>query len=446
MARRRTAADDVTGRALVVRGDARNLPLPDESVDLVCTSPPYFGLRSYTDAGQHYEGQVGSEATPAEFLEALWACTAEWVRVLKPSGSIWVNLGDKYGGFLANPSTKPGAIVAGRTQFKDANRDRRGRRGVIPGTTPKSLIGLPWRYAIGCIDQLGLILRAEVVWSKPNGLPESVTDRVRRSHEQWFHFTVSPRYFAAVDEIREPHAAKTLTHRGGGQAYGNDRNPDNHWGNPNGRARMPDPLGKLPGSVWTVPTEPLTVPDWLGVDHFAAYPLEWPLRIVAGWCPRGVCTECGQGRRPSVAQINERYDQLRAEVQAAGRTRANVGRGHKQGHAVTSAGAGSLISNGVRPEHVITGYVCACPSGRSGPQSATTPGIVLDPFGGTGTTALAAKALGRVGITVDLSHDYSRLAQWRTTDAGELAKAMRVEKPAPVIDGQGSIFDELGAL
>jgi hypothetical protein len=75
------------------------------------------------------------------------------------------------------------------------------------GRDPKSLLGLPWRYAIGCIDHLGLILRAEMIWSKPNGLPESVTDRVRRSHEQWFHFTKEPRYFSAVDEVREATAA-----------------------------------------------------------------------------------------------------------------------------------------------------------------------------------------------------------------------------------------------
>ena len=75
------------------------------------------------------------------------------------------------------------------------------------GVRAKSLIGIPWRYALACIDDLGLILRAEVIWSKPNGLPESVTDRVRRSHEQWFHFTLAPRYFSAVDEIREEHAA-----------------------------------------------------------------------------------------------------------------------------------------------------------------------------------------------------------------------------------------------
>src|SRR5215831_9694186 len=84
--------------AAILRGDARRLPLPDASVDLIVTSPPYFGLRSYTDGGQHYAGQIGSEATPGEWVAALVECTAEWVRVLKPEGSLFVNLGDKYSG------------------------------------------------------------------------------------------------------------------------------------------------------------------------------------------------------------------------------------------------------------------------------------------------------------------------------------------------------------
>src|SRR4249919_1498900 len=85
------------GTATVIQANARHLPLPDNSVDLVVTSPPYFALRSYQDGGEHYEGQIGDEATPAEFVAALLEVTRECVRVLKPSGSLWVNLGDKYG-------------------------------------------------------------------------------------------------------------------------------------------------------------------------------------------------------------------------------------------------------------------------------------------------------------------------------------------------------------
>ena len=152
---------------MIIQGDAAHLPLPDESVDLIVTSPPYFGLRSYTDGGEHYDGQIGSEATPREFLEALQACTREWVRVLKPEGSLFVNLGDKYAG--------SGGQWEG-DQRDMSSRPGRGRcnsdaGGNTYGLRPKSLLGMPWRYALGCIDDLGLTLRAEIVWSKPNGLP-----------------------------------------------------------------------------------------------------------------------------------------------------------------------------------------------------------------------------------------------------------------------------------
>lgn len=302
----------------LMRCNALALDLPDNSVDLVVTSPPYFGLRSYQDNDEHYDGQIGAEQAPAEFVDALIAATAEMARVVKPSGSIWVNLGDKYG---------------------------------IP---TKSLIGIPWRYAIRCVDDLGLILRAEVIWSKPNGLPESVTDRVRRSHEQWFHFTLEPRYFSAVDAIREAYAPgdparSTLSRsrreqRDAGAAVISGGNVDWLGGNT---------LGKLPGSVWTIPTQPLKVPAELGIDHFAAFPMEWPTRIIAAWSPPG--------------------------------------------------------------------------------------GVVLDPFGGTGTTAMCAEALGRHGISNDLSADYGRLAAWRTADPKQRAKA--AEKAAKYVPAPNNTLE-----
>jgi DNA modification methylase len=384
----------------VLRADARHLPIPDDSVDLIVTSPPYFGLRSYQDGGQHYDGQVGAEGTPAEFLDALIEVTRECVRVLKPSGSLWVNLGDKY----ATAGTRQG------------NRDNSDGISVVPtakhygrrpeGFRDKSLIGIPWRYALRCIDDLGLILRAEVIWSKPNGLPESVTDRVRRSHEQWFHFTLEPRYFSAVDEIREEHAPAGLARR----AYAFNVNDAQRAGNNpvlNGAGERPaNPLGKLPGSVWTVATEPLRVPDHLGIDHFAAFPTEWPRRIIQGWSPAGVCTQCGEGRRP-VSDVTR--------IVTRDRTNEST---------YDSSPLGTM--NGYRGDvfRTITGESCACPE----PTAPTRPAVVLDPFGGTGTTALVAKALGRHGITVDMSADYCRLAEWRTNDRNQLAKVLGIEK------------------
>ena len=383
-------------RLTILHGNALELQLPDDSVDLVVTSPPYFGLRSYQDGGEHYDGQIGDETTPAEFVDALVAATAEMMRVVKPSGSIWVNLGDKY-------------------------------------APTKSLIGVPWRYALRCIDDLGLILRAEVIWSKPNGLPESVTDRVRRSHEQWFHFTLEQRYFSAVDEIREPHLTMgrgsdwetrraRLVDRDGYGRHDDVLGMDN--------AKASHPLGKLPGSVWTVPTQPLQVPASLGIDHFAAFPMEWPRRIITGWSPAGVCVECGEGRRPVAGRTAE-WDAYKKQHgigdYVAGTDRDVNGKQRSTTAVPIPAG----------PKTVITGYACACDE----PTADTRHAVVLDPFGGTGTTALVAWALGRHGISNDLSTDYCRLAQWRCTDPGQRAAAMQVDKPDPISDDQLALIE-----
>ena len=409
--------------AIVLRGDARGLPLPDGCADLIVTSPPYFGLRDYG-----YDGQIGSEGTPGEWLEALWACTAEWVRVLKPEGSLFVNLGDSYNsgpsgrrvssGLAGTPQAARGSIagLGARAGAVCSDGSRAPARAA-----PKSLLGLPWRYAIGCMDRLGLILRAEVIWAKPNGLPESVTDRVRRAHEQVFHFTRQPRYYAAVDEIREPYEG-TPQRRFSPRIK--DRRDEGRpitgwnvrWDEPTAGE---NPLGKLPGSVWTVPSAPLQVPARLGVDHFAAFPPALVRPLVLGWSPPGVCTACGQGRRPvSDVRYLSGTNRPGYETAATGRHRTHI-----------------RMGDGMRV--TITGYACACPQ----PDAPTRPAVVLDPFGGTGTTALVASAYGRHAITVDLSADYCRLAAWRVSDPGERARARELPKPPPVPDGMEPLFD-----
>ena len=398
----------------VIQGNALALPLADASVDLVVTSPPYFGLRSYQDGGEHYAGQLGSEPTPAEFVDALIAATREAVRVLKPTGSLWVNLGDKY----ASDSKWGGESGAKNGAGISAHRERRST-----GVRDKSLIGVPWRYALRCIDDLGLILRAEVIWSKPNGLPESVTDRVRRSHETWFHLTPNPRYFSAVDEIREEHAAPDRAPGANAMGSRNVSLPRTGVGVWQG----PNPLGKVPGSVWSIPTQPLAVPASLGVKHFAAFPMELPRRIIRGWSPSGICTACGEGRRPAV----DRSTQPDRPGRVQGRSVDALLGGHGE-----DGRAGSRRSAVV----AVIGETCACPE----PSAPTRPAIVLDPFGGTGTTALVAHALGRHGISVDMSGDYCRLARWRTTDPGELAKALQVEKPPSRDHGTDDLFGPLG--
>jgi hypothetical protein len=213
------------------------------------------------------------------------------------------------------------------------------------------------------------------VWSKPNGLPESVTDRVRRSHEQVFHFVKQPRYYSAVDEVREADSARwwhDLAAR-----HAEDRGVTSAPSRPaQRRDRHPqlgvNPLGKLPGSVWTIPTAPLTVPAHLGVDHFAAFPPELVRRIVLGWSPREVCTACGEGRRPVVDRSDQRRGQQRPSEDAR-----PGGRWKRRQWAQWMEDEG-----GWRRRPPITGYACACPD----TTAPATPGVVLDPFGGTGTT------------------------------------------------------------
>ena len=363
--------------ARIIHGDALKLSelIEPESVDLIVTSPPFFALRSYRDGDEHYDGQIGSEATPQDFLAALWAVTEQCQRVLKPGGSLFVNLGDKYG--------------------------------------DKSLLGMPWRYAIGCTDGMAgdsWVLRSEIIWSKPNGLPESVTDRVRRSHEQWFHFTRHPSYFASVDEIREPHKttdAENKALRDRGPYMGGKQNTDRADLGAAGFAG--NPLGRLPGSVWTVPLEPLRVPEWLGVDHFAAFPQEWPRRIIKGWTPIGYCVECGEPRR-AVTEKN------RVGVSVRSSDVTQIAGGSIGGGGFALAGAETWQ----RTDLTITGYACACDN----TDAQTRPAVVLDPFCGTGTVPMVARALGRYGVGVDLSRDYLKLAKWRIWESGHAAKSV----------------------
>lgn len=615
------------GKHLVLRGDARRIPLADGAVDEIICSPPYFAQRSYRDGGAHFDGQIGSEPHPRQWLEAMFEVMKECWRVLAPSGSCFVNLGDKRSGSggpggdynpgglrdgqprakraMARPSRwsredaawlagvidcdgsisvkvnsvdRPSpyyvgwmrvgqmrpevvhrcAVVTGVGQvFQDKRgvwnwnvaaqqaryileriwpwlrikqaqalavielqrhiEQHDGENGRATARAPEAMqyrqmirdavVGwnkglecdwlppysrpielperpelgrrksrqlLPERFAIGCEDGLadpegiGWIVRNVIIWEKVNGLPESVNDRTRDNFEYLYHLTKSERYFAAVDEIREPLAAKTLTHRGGGKAWGNDENPDNNWGD--GGERRPDPRGALPGSVWRIASEPLRIPDWAKErynlpDHFAAFGTEIPRRLILGFSPSGICTACGEPCRPVVERTTPVYV-----------SNASTGAADERKVGASSAlriRGGGPTWNRLKAENpdTITGYACRCtpytnhsatprkgprntkgwaagtgdrdcPSGGYGGPNAyektgawreyhfagwtpppTRNAVVLDVFGGTGTTALVAETLGRTGISLDLSADYCNLARWRIEESQHGRKA-----------------------
>jgi hypothetical protein len=177
--------------------------------------------------------------------------------------------------------------------------------------------------------------------------------------------------------------------------------------------------------VWDIPSQPLTVPVALGIDHFAAFPMELPRRIILGWSPSGVCTACGEGRRPVV---DKRY--VKGQSGTSGfKKDSKEPLGRLNGTGMAGKPAMDVLAT-------ITGYACACPE----PTAPTRPAVVVDPFGGTGTTALVAAMHGRIGLSFDLSHDYSRLAAWRTQDPAQRAAALQVPRPPPVPDGQDALF------
>jgi hypothetical protein len=362
------------------------------------------------------------------------------MRVLKPTGSLFVNLGDSYySGRGAPGRTTVDAKSPGRTARREGASalDRPGL-----GIPPKSQLLLPERYRIGCVDELGLIARAVVIWEKLNGLPESVTDRVRCSHEYVFHFTKAPHYYSAVDQIREPHARKWGGSSNGGHTYETMKEPGEK--DSNLPYAVPNPLGKLPGSVWTIPTQPLNVPDHVahkrccggrkrpgcegGLSHYAAFPFALVRPIILGWSPQGVCTACGEGRRPVTGRT------------ADGRERRDGNHRYVPGFGTTQIKRAAWAEGVTR---AVTGYTCSC----SDTTAPAMPGIVLDPFGGTGSTALVAAMAGRIGVSNDASWDYCDLiARWRVNDPHERARAAgldpeRVAAIPRLAPGQASLFD-----
>ena len=227
--------------------------LPAESVQTCVTSPPYFGLRDYG-----CDGQIGLESTPDAFVTSLVEVFAEVHRVLKSDGTLWLNLGDSYNGASTNRTGQNG-FNDGRT-----NRDKRFSTGGIDGLKPKDLIGIPWRVAFA-LQQYGWYLRQDIIWHKPNPMPESVTDRCTKAHEYIFLLSKSDRYYYDYEAIKENSKSKSEGVRFGGNKYGD--NDDPKYATRSGNVSK-EYLMANKRSVWTVCTKPFKG------AHFAVYPTE----------------------------------------------------------------------------------------------------------------------------------------------------------------------------
>jgi DNA modification methylase len=226
--------------------------IPNDSIHCVITSPPYFDLRSYlSEDSSAKDLEVGYGQTPDEYTKSLVEIFSEVARALRPDGTIWLNLGDSYA------------------------RKRTGK------LKRKDLIGIPWKVAAALRDECGLYLRAEIIWAKPNPMPESVTDRPTRAHEQIFLLTKSEDYYYDAAAIREPNKTKPHSHGASKQAtqFGKIRSaaadaafrqPHRIWGAKGGRNKR---------SVWTVNVAP-----YKGA-HCATFPVNLVEDCVLAGCP-----------------------------------------------------------------------------------------------------------------------------------------------------------------
>jgi DNA modification methylase len=371
----------------LLEGDCRVLvpTLESGSVQCVVTSPPYWGLRDYG-----VEGQLGLEATPQEYLARMVAVFREVRRVLRVDGTLWLNMGDSYAG---------GGPHHGELNLGKSGTNRGSATGVdrpaVNGCKPKDLVGMPWRLAFA-LQADGWFLRSDIVWAKPNPMPESVTDRPTKAHEYVFLLTKSARYYYDGEAIREPATYGFSACEGMWDRVGDlTRDPMRVNGARGAVHKGDGSTGRQARSVWTIPSAPY--PD----AHFATFPPELARRcIVAGTSAKGCCAECGApwvrnvvhepvGDRTAVVPTYERHGVLNRRM-------------HPGSHPTAPK-----EQRGWSP-------TCAHNAG-------TVPCTVLDLFGGSGTVGEVAEQNGRDAVLIELSPTYCDLIHARTAQRGLFA-------------------------
>lgn len=428
----------------IIVGDCSDVlaTLPDASVQCCVTSPPYYGLRDYgtgtweggaaecdhvrikigatgngIDGGTYQsrevykdacgkcgasrtDKQLGLEKTPAEYVEKMVVVFREVRRVLRSDGTLWLNIGDSYA-----------AHNSGNNGYRDGrtNRAERNAAGVPDGIKPKDLIGIPWMLAFALRSD-GWYLRSDIIWSKPNPMPESVTDRPTKAHEYLFLLSKSERYFYDSDAIAEPSQVSSDWHEPPAK-YLSKTSGNGETSLKKGFNR----LGEIGGtrnkrSVWTVTTQPFKE------AHFATMPpkLVEPC-VLAGTSARGCCPECGA---PWERQVEREPGFQARRVDEGGL------RGRRTGAATDAdyrgVGYSRTTDKGFAP-------TCDCEQEEDAPgvfierpTEATDryvyqpiPCTVLDPFSGAGTTGLVANRLGRSFVGIELNPKYAEMARRR---------------------------------
>ena len=354
----------------IIQGDCLEVlrTLPAESVNCCVTSPPYFGLRDYG-----CDGQIGLEATPDDYVAKMVEVFHEVRRVLALDGTCWVNLGDSYAGSWgaqSRGSFTPGNLegasgedycLSARQILSHPKRTHTGSLKNTPGLKPKDLMGIPWRVALA-LQADGWYLRQDIIWHKPNPMPESVTDRCTKAHEYIFLLSKSERYYFNQSAILEPVAAATidrLSQPNLAEQLGSDRVPGKTNGNMKAVSRSGNKSRK-PASARGVPV------DTNGATNGA----------VAGSVP----WEGSERNKRSVWTVTTKP--------------------YKGAHFATFP-----------PDLIKPCILAGCPEG----------GTVLDPFFGSGTTGQVATECGCHCIGIELNAEYVKLAKRRNQQRSLLA-------------------------
>jgi DNA modification methylase len=246
--------------------------LPSESVHCCVTSPPYWGLRDYG-----HDGQIGLEKSPEEYVAKMVAVFAEVRRVLRDDGTLWLNVGDSYAGGCTIGRNDAGKDIGGRggNKIGSGNPGPQGSRCNADSLKPKDLCGIPWRLAFA-LQSDGWYLRQDIIWHKPNPMPESVRDRCTKAHEYVFLMSKSSRYYWDSDSVRE-NMDKPPDIRLRSSTFNKVGSVGGHH---NG-AEVIETIGRNRRSVWTVATQPCKE------AHFAVMPQKLVEPCILAGCPEG---------------------------------------------------------------------------------------------------------------------------------------------------------------
>jgi DNA modification methylase len=391
----------------IIQGDSLEVlkTLPDESVDCVITSPPYWALRDYG-----CEGQLGLEPTFQEYIDKLCNIFDEVKRVLKKEGTCWVNIGDTYMGNSSYSekgrqgfgNDKIGMINKTKKEVKLVKATDGGKYGVkdigdrlkcfgSDEVKDKCLCQIPSRFAIEMTNR-GWILRNEIIWHKPNCMPSSAEDRFTVDFEKVFFFVKSKKYY--FEQILEPYTAPLDRWGGDNLKADNESEWDKGTEQSTYRTRnmRPNEEGRNKRTVWSITTKGFSE------AHFATYPEALVEPMIKSGCPQFVCSKCGKAREKIIIDTGERKNIEKYTGQAT--------KEYDSAKAQNPSETKRRILESMSKIKKEIWTDCGCNSGWKS-------GIVLDPFSGSGTTGRVAIDNGREYIGIELNPEYIKIQEKR---------------------------------